>query len=124
MFHKKISQEKHYIAGDSTLLAEVIHPLHQQNRPNLPYSLAHVLLAPNKQSTLHKLTDSSETYIIVKGKGKIVVNNEKENISKGSIIVVPPNTYQYIHNTGTIDLECYCIVAPPWQKNQDISLTN
>ena len=124
MFHKKSNQENHHITIDSTLLAEIIHPIHHHNDPNIPYSLAHVILPPNKKSKPHKLSDCSETYIIIQGNGKIIINTEEENISKGSIIVVPPNTPQSIENTGMVDLECYCIVSPPWQKNKDKPIEN
>jgi mannose-6-phosphate isomerase-like protein (cupin superfamily) len=74
---------------------------------------------PKTQSKPHQLKKSTETYIITNGTGKITVNNETEHVSSGSVIVVPPKSTQYIVNTGTTPLEFYCIVSPPWQKNQD-----
>lgn len=119
MFHKKSNQEKHNNAKDKTFLAEIIHPQHHPKDPRTSYSLAHVILGPGKESSPHKLTSSIETYIITRGKGLITVDNEKEDVSFGSVVVIPPDSIQYIQNTGVTDLEFYCIVSPPWCNDQD-----
>jgi len=122
MFHKKIDQEFHINATDQTKLSEIIHPIHNSNDPTTPYSLAHAFLSPGKQSSPHSLIQSTETFIFIQGTGEITIEKEKESIQPGSIIVVPPGKYQFIHNTGSNNLEFYCIVSPPWDKNQDIPL--
>jgi mannose-6-phosphate isomerase-like protein (cupin superfamily) len=120
MFHKKIKEERHKQGPDQTNLSEIIHPIHNPKDPNIPYSLAHAFLHPGKQSSAHSLIHSTETFIIVQGTGKIIIEGERESIQKGSVIVVPQGKQQFIHNTGTNDLEFYCIVSPPWDKNNDI----
>ncbi|MBS3777724.1 MAG: cupin domain-containing protein [Candidatus Thermoplasmatota archaeon] len=119
MFHKKSNRLIHQHTVDNSHLAEIIHPIHNKKDPQTPYSLSHAQLTPGKQTTPHKLTHSTETYIIIKGHGEITVNDEKEHVSTGSILVVPPNTIQYIQNTKKTILEFYCIVSPPWQQHQD-----
>lgn len=119
MFHKKSKKQMHKRTVDNSYLAEIIHPIHNKTNPNTPYSLSHAHLSSGKQTMPHKLTHSTETYIIINGKGVITVNTEKEHVSSGSIIVVPPNTIQYIENTEETILEFYCIVSPPWQRHQD-----
>jgi len=121
MFHKQTFKIPHKSAVDDTNLAEIIHPIHSKNDPNLPYSLAHAKLDPGKKSTPHKLMQSTETYIITHGSGEIIIDKKKESVHKGSVIVVEPNKEQSIQNTGFSPLFFYCIVSPPWQEKQDIS---
>ncbi len=121
MFHKKSLKISHKRAVDDTFLAEIIHPNHQENDPNLPYSLAHVKLSSGKKSTPHKLIHSTETYIITQGCGRITIGDETEQVHAGSVVVVAPNKIQSIQNTGSSTLLFYCIVSPPWDQKQDIS---
>jgi len=121
MFHKQTFKIPHKSAVDDTNLAEIIHPIHSKNDPNLPYSLAHAKLDPGKKSTPHKLMQSTETYIITHGSGEIIIDGKTESVHKGSVIVVEPNKEQSIQNTGFSPLIFYCIVSPPWQEKQDIS---
>jgi len=119
MFHKKTHDLKHGIVSDDTFLTEIIHPVHNKEDPKTPYSLAHAQLEPNTQSRPHVLTESIETYIIIKGVGEISIENEKEQVYPGSIIIVPPKQIQHIKNTGSTILEFYCIVSPPWTQKYD-----
>ena len=122
MYHKKIADASFQTAVDNTILTEIIHPKHNANDPNISYSLAFAKILPGNKSKAHKLTYSTEVLIFTKGYGKMIIENETELISKGSIILVPPQKLQYVINTGETDLEFYCIVSPPWKKEEDISL--
>ncbi len=122
MFIKKINPKLHIIATDQTRLSEIIHPINNQKDPIIPYSLAHAFLLPGTKSIPHRLTHSTETLIFTKGTGEITIHGEKESICQGSIVVVPPGEEQFIYNNGSNNLEFYCIVSPPWNKNQDISI--
>ncbi|HMA83865.1 MAG TPA: cupin domain-containing protein [Candidatus Thermoplasmatota archaeon] len=121
MFHKQTPRLPHKIAVDDTYLAEIIHPIHSKNDPNLPYSLAHAELDPKKKSTPHKLIQSTETYIITHGSGEITIDGKTKSIHAGSVIVVEPNKEQSIQNTGSSTLLFYCIVSPPWEEKDDVS---
>lgn len=119
MFHTNFKKHEKNVVKDKTLLAEIIHPIHHDKDPNIPYSLAFAQLKPEDKSRPHTLTESTETYIIIRGKGEITVDDKKEPIHSGSVIVVPPNSVQYLKNIGNELLEFFCIVSPPWQKNKD-----
>ena len=122
MYHKKVIEGLFQTALDNTLLTELIHPNNNPNDPDLPYSLAFAKIAPGKQSTAHKLRHSTEVFIFTNGTGNMIIEQEKEVVSKGSIIHVPANKTQYLINTGETNLEFYCIVSPPWNKEDDISV--
>jgi mannose-6-phosphate isomerase-like protein (cupin superfamily) len=37
----------------------------------------------------------------------------------GNTIYIPPDTRQYIHNSGRIDLKFICIVDPAWKEEDE-----
>jgi len=104
-------------AGDHTLLREVIHP---DNDPvSLPFSLAHALLKPGESSHPHRLSERDEVYIILRGEGRLYLDETKYTVVPGSVVLIPAGTVQWLANEGDTDLELYCIVRPPWKKEDE-----
>lgn len=114
IFDLEKSQE--IIAGDKTILRELLHP--DKANLKLRYSLAHCLVKPGDISAPHKLKNS-EVYYILEGQGKIFVGNESANVHAGQVIYIPPRAIQYIQNTGKNDLKFLCIVDPAWHVNEE-----
>ncbi len=112
--HSKQSIE--FLAGDHTLLKEVLHPIN--DAININYSLAQARLEVGKSSLPHRLK-SSETYYILEGEGEITIESETQSIKKGSIIFVPPNAEQFVRNIGQVDLVFLCIVEPYWRLEDE-----
>lgn len=110
---------KEFIAGDDTILKELLHP--DKNDVSLRYSLAHATLNPGKKSYPHQLK-TSEVYYIVQGKGIMHINNEKREVSEDQMIYIPPDSIQYIENTGDQNLKFLCIVDPAWKKEDEVIL--
>ena len=50
---------------------------------------------------------------VEKGVGKAVLNDVSQNISDGSVIVVPAGTKHNIINTGKDDMKLYTLYMPP-----------
>jgi mannose-6-phosphate isomerase-like protein (cupin superfamily) len=48
------------------------------------------------------------------------IDNEHAPVREGQIVLIPPGSRQFISNTGTVDLVFLCIVAPEWQKDDEI----
>ena len=114
---KNIMDIPSFSAGDKTILKEVLHP---KNDPiDLPYSLAHAILPVGASSLPHRLTKSEETYTILRGKGRVIIENEGFVIEAGSVFIVPRNALQSVENTGQEPLEFYCIVSPPWSEETE-----
>ncbi len=78
------------------------------------YSLAQFTLESGKKSKLHKIK-SSEIYYILQGIGDLEINKEQFHLKKDDSMYVPPNSEQFIKNTGTVDLVFLCIVEPAWK---------
>ena len=108
------------IQGDEgTKIKQYFHPHNTLNGIN--YSIAQFTLGPGKKSKLHKIS-SSEIYYILEGSGKLKIDEETHQIEKDDSAYVPPNSKQFIENTGSIDLKFLCIVEPAWKAENEILL--
>lgn len=125
MFIKKFQDCTEFIAGDDTILREIISPLNDNADLKIRYSLAHAILKPNKKSYPHKLK-TSEVYYILEGEGIMHIDDEAARVSAGDTIYIPPNSSQHIENSGAVDLKFLCIVDPAWRKEDEevLGLTN
>ena len=71
LFVKSEEDCPEFLAGDMTLLKELIHP---NNDPiEIKYSLAKGKLAPGESSLPHKL-GSSEVFYVLSGAGKAIID--------------------------------------------------
>jgi len=105
-----------FMAGDATVLREILHP--DKADLKLRYSLAHATVKPGIASKPHKLK-TSEVYYILEGEGLMFINNESKPISKDATIYIPPNAIQHIENTGKTNLKFICIVDPAWRVEDE-----
>lgn len=107
-----------FIAGDKTVLREL---LHADKIPDagFRYSLAHATVKVGESSTPHALK-TSEVYYILEGEGEMHIDDESAKVYTEQAIVIPPNARQYIKNTGMTDLKFLCIVDPAWRKEDEV----
>ena len=117
MLIKTLQDCKEFIAGDNTILRELLHP--DKEDLKLGYSLAHAVVKPTETSLWHKLKTSSEVYYILEGEGIMYIDNESKQVYAGQTIYIPPNAKQRIKNTGKTDLKFLCIVDPAWKKEDE-----
>jgi mannose-6-phosphate isomerase-like protein (cupin superfamily) len=116
MFIKDLKKCKKIIAGDNTILSELLNPLKEDI--SIRYSLAHARLKPGQKSLAHRLK-SSEVYYIIEGQGEMYIDSEKEDVFAGQAIYIPQNSVQKIKNTGNTDLTFICIVDPAWKSEDE-----
>lgn len=116
MFIRKLLDCPTFIAGDSTILREMLHP--DKADLALRYSLAHAVVEPEKTSTRHRLA-YSEVYYILEGTGIMHIDDEAEQIEAGDTVYIPPKTVQWIENAGDCNLVFLCIVDPAWQPEHE-----
>ncbi|MBM4119405.1 MAG: cupin domain-containing protein [Nitrospira sp.] len=115
----KLKDCPEFLAGDHTLLRELLHP--GKATVALGFSLAHGLIKPGAKSKRHRLA-SSEVYYFLAGKGRFRIDQESADIEAGSVVYVPPKGQQWVENTGTANLEFLCLVDPAW-KPEDETVT-
>jgi mannose-6-phosphate isomerase-like protein (cupin superfamily) len=119
MIIKDLQSCTEFIAGDDTILREILHP--DKEQLELRYSFAHAVIKPGKTSYPHKLK-TSEVYYILEGEGIMHIEDENSKVFPGNTVYIPPDSKQYIHNSGTIDLKFICIVDPAWKKEDELVL--
>jgi len=113
---QKRSEIKSIKGNEGTQIKQYFHPHNTLNGIN--YSLAQFTLEPGKRSKLHKIS-SSEIYYILEGKGDIKIGEETYHIEKDDSVYVPPNSKQFIENSGLEDLKFLCIVEPAWKPDDE-----
>jgi mannose-6-phosphate isomerase-like protein (cupin superfamily) len=78
------------------------------------HSLAHIVIAPGKASTLHYHQASEETYYLLHGMAKVVVNGQDYTLHPGQACLIEPGETHQIFNRGESDLEFLAVCAPAW----------
>ncbi|MBD2388870.1 cupin domain-containing protein [Cylindrospermum sp. FACHB-282] len=116
MLIQKLNNCPEFIAGDSTLLRELLHPDKQPLA--LRYSLAHATVPVGETSQPHSLS-TSEVYYILSGTGEMHINDETQIVEPGDAVYIPPDARQFIHNNGSQPLVFICIVDPAWRKEDE-----
>jgi mannose-6-phosphate isomerase-like protein (cupin superfamily) len=113
---QKLNACTEFIAGDATILRELLHPDKQPLKLN--YSLAHAVVPIGQTSTPHSLK-TSEVYYILSGQGEMHIDDELEIVEPGDAVYIPPNAKQFIHNCGVEPLVFICIVEPAWRQQDE-----
>ena len=116
MVHVNLADRPEFLAGDHTVLRELLHPAKQPLA--LGYSVAHGTLAPGARSKWHRLT-SSEVYYIIAGLGRLTVDDSDVSVKPGSVVYVPPGGKQSLENNGSTPIEFLCMVDPAWRPEDE-----
>ena len=116
MFLKRLKNCQEFIAGDGSILRELLHP--EKADLQIRYSMAYAKIARGQKTRPHKLK-GSEVYYITAGQGLMYIDDESLEVSPECAVYIPPRARQYIENTGNSDLEFLCIVDPAWRKEDE-----
>lgn len=116
MFKVRASDRPEFLAGDHTLLREILHPAKDQLKLN--YSLAYGTLGPGLRSKWHVL-ESSEVYYFLAGEGRFTIDDHVTRVEAGTTLYVPPGGRQSLENTGSGSIEFLCLVDPPWKAEDE-----
>jgi len=116
MIIRDLKDCQEFIAGDSTILRELLHP--DKAGLKLRYSLAHATVKPQDKSAKHSLK-TSEVYYILEGEGVMHIDDETAIVKPGQAVYIPPYAKQFIENNSTVDLKFLCIVDPAWRAEDE-----
>lgn len=116
---RKNSEIESIQGNEGTKIKQFFNPQNTQNKIN--YSIAQFTLEQGKKSIIHKIK-SSEIYYILEGRGDLSVGEDTFHLQKDDSVFVPPNSKQFIKNTGTEDLRFLCIVEPTWNAKDETIL--
>lgn len=115
---KALTDSPRFVAGDKTLLREVLHPKNEPGQ-QLPFSIAHATVLPGERSENHTLHQSLEIYYLLSGTGTAHVDGIAYPMQRDDLLLIPAGAEQWIENTGATELQFLCIVAPPWSADQE-----
>lgn len=116
MLIKDVKKCEEFIGCDNSILKELLNPLKEDIA--IRYSLALAKVKQGEITSTHRLK-SSEVYYILDGVGEMYIDKEKEKVSAGQAIFIPPNSVQRIKNIGKNDLVFLCIVDPTWKQEDE-----
>ena len=116
MLVRLVDDCREFVAGDGSLLRELLHP--DKDDAEIRYSLAHATVPFGQATRPHRLT-TAEVYYIIEGFGEMVIDDESEPVEPGSTVYIPPGATQSIENTGDHELVFLCIVDPAWQPQDE-----
>ncbi|MCX6090872.1 MAG: cupin domain-containing protein [Candidatus Atribacteria bacterium] len=116
MLIRDVNHRQQKIAGDKTVLREILNP--DKDPVGIRYSLAQAVLPVAGISLPHRMK-TSEVYYILSGKGLMHIDEEMSAVGPGMTIYIPPQDLQFIENIGTEDLCFLCIVDPAWRKEDE-----
>ena len=116
MLVKYLKDCQKFIAGDDSILRELLHP--DKMEVQVRYSLAHAKVPVGQKTKPHRLR-TSEIYYILSGDGLMHIDGESLEVGPECAVYIPPNAIQYIENLGNCELEFLCIVDPAWQQSDE-----
>ncbi len=117
MLVKDLKSCPQFVAGDRSLIREVLHP--KNDGIESGFSLAHATVKKGGKTVPHRLKKSVEVYYILQGEGLMHINNEVKIVRENQAVFIPPNSLQWIENTGNKDLVFLCVVSPPWSEEDE-----
>ncbi len=116
MLIRRLRDCAEFIAGDGSVLRELLHPDKADIR--IRYSLAHARVRPGGRTRAHRLK-TTEVHYILDGRGRMHIDEQSAEVAADSAVYIPPGSVQRIENTGPGDLVFLCIVDPAWRKEDE-----
>jgi mannose-6-phosphate isomerase-like protein (cupin superfamily) len=99
-------------------IPEGCHIIELSNSPDDPdISIARARVEPGVSTRWHRLSGTTERYVILKGKGLVEVGNlPPKELDVGDLVLIPPMCRQRITNIGRDDLIFLAICTPRFLK--------
>jgi mannose-6-phosphate isomerase-like protein (cupin superfamily) len=76
-------------------------------------SVTWVCVPDGAEQTLHSSGEAEQAYVVVRGRGRMSVAGDTQEVGEGDLILVPPATEHSIGNEGEAELVCVSIQSPP-----------
>lgn len=76
-------------------------------------SITWVDVAPGAEQRSHSHEDSEQIYVIVRGRGRMQVAGDVEEVGEGDLVFIPPATDHGILNDGPETLVYITAASPP-----------
>lgn len=86
------------------------------------HSVGHVVIPPNCGSRPHYHPEAEETYAMLKGRARMIINDQEFFLSPGDTVFVRPPEHHQIFTVGNRDLEFLVVCAPAWEPTNSVYL--
>lgn len=86
------------------------------------HSVAHIELPPGNASLKHYHPTAEESYYILSGVGRLVIDGETYTLTAGQCAALLPEQVHQIFNDGPESLHFLAICAPAWTPDNSIYL--
>ncbi|MBI3634647.1 MAG: cupin domain-containing protein [Candidatus Rokubacteria bacterium] len=70
-------------------------------------------LAPGQEQKPHAHDDQDKIYVVVEGRGEVVVDGARETLEAGEAVVAPSGSQHGLRNPGPGPLLALVVVTPP-----------
>jgi mannose-6-phosphate isomerase-like protein (cupin superfamily) len=107
-----------FITKDSSIIREILAPANSSIKKQ---SLAEATLPAGKETIEHYHTNTEEIYFILKGKGRIRIDDEIMEISQGDAIGILPGKKHKVWNTGDSKLVFLCCCTPAYKHEDTVT---
>ncbi|MCX4187291.1 cupin domain-containing protein [Methylophaga sp. OBS4] len=105
---KRFDPDKEYFFVEGCFINELSN---SSQDPDV--SIARARVTPGVTTHWHRLSATTERYVILEGQGEIEMgDNTPEPLGAGDVVIIPPQTRQRITNTGQEDLIFLAICSP------------
>ena len=78
------------------------------------HSLVHVVIPPRFSSPAHHHEISEETYYVLKGEARMIIDDYELSLIPGQACLIMPGEIHQIFNDKDEDLEFLTVSAPAW----------
>ena len=85
---------------------------------DLDMSIARARVLPGVTTRWHRLSGTTERYVILSGSGRVEVGDlPAQDVAAGALVMIPPACRQRITNVGTDELVFLAICTPPFRND-------
>ncbi|MFC1960476.1 cupin domain-containing protein [Chloroflexota bacterium] len=86
------------------------------------HSIAHIELPPGKASLKHYHPTAEESYFILSGTARMIIDEETVPLTPEQTIAITPGMVHQIFNDGPADLHFLAVCAPAWTPDNSVFL--
>jgi len=72
---------------------------------------------PGSQQDLHEHPGAEQVHVVVRGRGEMIVGEERHDVGPGTMILIPPGTDHAIRNVGEDTLVWVSATSPPFDPS-------
>ena len=78
------------------------------------HNFVHVVIPPGKSSQAHYHRRAEETYYVLSGVGRMILDGREFNLTAGQACLIMPGQVHQIFNDQSFDLTFNAVSAPAW----------